>query len=154
LSLASFNDSVINFLMKAYEYKHIVSFEETNLVGNVYYANFVRWQGRCREMFLYEHAPDVLSLIGNGLALFTVRVNCEYYAEATAFDELTIQMRLGAVKQNRITMLFEYWRRNADGNEEQIARGEQEIACMKRENGTVFPVPVPESLRLALQNYL
>ena len=31
-----------------YEYRHIVSFEETNLVGNVYYVNYLRWQGRCR----------------------------------------------------------------------------------------------------------
>ena len=38
--------------MRAFEYRHLVGFEETNLVGNVYYANHVRWQGRCREMFL------------------------------------------------------------------------------------------------------
>ena len=43
-----------------YEYRHVVGFEETNLVGNVYYVNYVRWQGRCREMFLLEHAPSVL----------------------------------------------------------------------------------------------
>ena len=44
-----------------YEYRHLVGFEETNLVGNVYYVNYLRWQGRCREMFLLEHAPDVLA---------------------------------------------------------------------------------------------
>ena len=37
---------------KYYEYPHMVGFEETNLVGNVYYVNYLRWQGRCREMFL------------------------------------------------------------------------------------------------------
>ena len=45
---------------KYYEYPHTVGFEETNLVGNVYYVNYLRWQGRCREMFLKQHAPDVL----------------------------------------------------------------------------------------------
>ena len=43
-----------------YEYRHIVGFEETNLVGNVYYVNYLRWQGRCRELFLKDMAPDVL----------------------------------------------------------------------------------------------
>ncbi|NUP02426.1 MAG: acyl-CoA thioesterase, partial [Nonomuraea sp.] len=43
-----------------YEYLHTVGFEETNLVGNVYYVNYLRWQGRCREMFLKERAADVL----------------------------------------------------------------------------------------------
>ena len=38
-------------LMRSYEYRHVVAFEETNLVGNVYYVNHLRWQGRCREMF-------------------------------------------------------------------------------------------------------
>ncbi|HVR11545.1 MAG TPA: acyl-CoA thioesterase, partial [Thermoanaerobaculia bacterium] len=43
--------------MRYFEYRHLVGFEETNLVGNVYYVNHLRWQGRCREMFLLEHAP-------------------------------------------------------------------------------------------------
>ena len=98
------------FFMRAFEYRHVVGFEETNLVGNVYYANHVRWQGRCREMFLREHAPDVLVSLRNGFALVTTRVSCEYLAELVAFDELILRMRLGSLKQNRIEMLFEYWR--------------------------------------------
>ena len=31
--------------MPTYELRHIVGFEETNLVGNVYYVNHLRWQG-------------------------------------------------------------------------------------------------------------
>ena len=38
--------------MRTFEYRHVIGFEETNLVGNVYYANHVRWQGRCRELVL------------------------------------------------------------------------------------------------------
>jgi enediyne biosynthesis thioesterase len=47
--------------MRTYEYRHIVGFEDTNLAGNVYYVNHVRWQGRCREMFLREHVPALLA---------------------------------------------------------------------------------------------
>ncbi|HEY7592198.1 MAG TPA: acyl-CoA thioesterase, partial [Actinophytocola sp.] len=43
-----------------YELRHRVGFEETNFVGNVYYTNYLRWQGHCRERFLTEEAPDVL----------------------------------------------------------------------------------------------
>jgi enediyne biosynthesis thioesterase len=57
--------------MRAYEYRHIVGFEETNVVGNVYYASHIRWQGRCREMFLRDHAPGVLHQLGEGLRLVT-----------------------------------------------------------------------------------
>ena len=61
-------------------------------------------------------------------------------------------MRLGALTQNRITMLFEYWRRSAAG-EELAARGEQQVACMQREGARLTPVPVPEKLREALSRY-
>jgi len=63
--------------MRAYEYMHVVGFEETNLVGNVYFVNHVRWQGRCREMFLRQHAPSVLDDLARGLSLVTTRVSCE-----------------------------------------------------------------------------
>ncbi len=138
--------------MKAYEYHHIVSFEETNLVGNVYYANYVRWQGRCREMFLKDHAPDIIEELSQGLALVTVSVSCEYLSELFAFDHVLIKMTLGDVKQNRITMLFEYWR-VTDQGEELIAKGKQEAACMRREQNKTIPTPIPITLNKALENF-
>jgi len=139
-------------MSRAYEYRHVVCFEETNLVGNVYYVNHLSWQGRVREMFLRDHAPDIIGELSRGLALATLRCSCEYLAELFAFDEVLIRMRLGELSQNRITMLFEYWRVK-DGREELVARGEQQVACMKRDGATVLPTPVPKSLREALQPY-
>jgi enediyne biosynthesis thioesterase len=139
-------------MIKAYEYHHIVSFQETNLVGNVYYANYVQWQGRCREMFLKDNAPDIITELCQGLALVTVRVSCEYLSELFAFDNVIIRMRLGEIKQNRITMLFEYWRVTDEG-EELVAKGEQQTACMRREDGETRPTPIPAQLKLALENY-
>ena len=134
--------------MRAYEYRHVVGFEETNLVGNVYYANHVRWQGRCREMFLRDRAPEIIEALKHGLVLVTTRVSCEFMSELVAFDEVILRMRLGELGQNRITMNFEYWR-----GEELVARGEQQVACMQREGEQVVPVPVPPQLREALREY-
>jgi enediyne biosynthesis thioesterase len=138
--------------MRAYEYRHVVGFEETNLVGNVYYASHVRWQGRCREMFLREHAPDILRQLGEGLCLITTRCSCEYFAELSAFDEVLIRMRLGALAQNRVTMSFDYWR-IANGDEELVARGEQQIACMLRRGEKLEAIPIPRALQEALRAY-
>lgn len=138
--------------MRAYEYRHIVSFEETNMVGNVYFANHVRWQGNVREMFLREHAPEVLSELSRGLSLVTVRVSCEYYQELFAFDEVLIRMYAGALTQSRVTMLFDYVRITA-GQKELVARGEQQIACMQRHGKNTIPMPLPQPLREALLLY-
>ena len=138
--------------MRHYEYHHIVSFQETNLVGNVYFTHHLEWQGRCRELFLRDHAPDVIEQLSQSLSLATVRCSCEYLAELVAFDEVILRMRLIELVQNRITLGFEYWRQK-DGREDPIARGEQQVACMKREGGQLIPTPVPQSLREALARY-
>ena len=130
----------------------MVSFEETNLVGNVYYVNHIRWQGLCRETFIREHAFGVLSELSNGLALVTVRCSCNYLAEIFAFDEILIRMRLAGVSQNGLTMVFDYVRRSPAG-EELVARGEQQIACMRRDGSRSVPTPVPAALREALKPY-
>ena len=138
--------------MRAYECRFIVGFEETNLVGNVYYVNHLRWQGHCREMFLRAHAPQVLDDMRNGLALVTTRVSCDYLAELSAFDEVIVRMRLAGLTQNQVTMRFEYVRiRN--GAEELVARGEQHVACMHRDGQALVPFPLPEPLRKALKAY-
>lgn len=135
---------------RAYEYRHVIGFEETNLVGNVYYVNHLRWQGRCREMFLLDHAPGVLDDLAGELVLATVRCSCEYLGELRALEEIVVRMRLASQVQNRIVLDFEYWRREGD-SEELVARGQQEVACMRRDGQQMVPAPVPESLRAALR---
>lgn len=135
-----------------YEYRHLVGFEETNLVGNVYYVNYLRWQGRTREMFLLEKAPDVLDDIRDDLKLFTLKVECEFLAEIWAFDQLSIRMRLEDLTQTQIGFAFDYVKLH-EGLEILVGRGRQRIACMRGPNGNTKPSKVPESLREALSNY-
>ena len=135
-----------------YEYRHLVGFEETNLVGNVYYVNYLRWQGRCREMFLREQAPEVLAEVQDDLKLFTLKVDCEFLAEITAFDELSIRMRLEDLTQTQVGFAFDYVKL-ADEQETLVARGRQRIACMRGPNGDTRPAKVPDALREALSRY-
>lgn len=135
--------------MKTYEYRHTVGFQETNLIGNVYYVHYLSWQGRCREMFLHDHAPGILDDIARGLKLATVRVACEYEEELVAFDQVLIRMSLGVLKPSGLTLRFTYVKVN-DGRETIVAQGEQEIACLSADGK---PVPVPDELREALREY-
>ncbi len=138
-----------------YELRHIIGFEETNLVGNVYYVNYLRWQGRCRELFLAEHAPGVLAELRDDLKLFTLKVECEYTAEVTALDELSIRMYLEDLTQTQLQFGFEYVHLNPQfpGGERLVARGRQRIACMRGPNTSTVPTRVPAELRSALLPY-
>ena len=100
-------------------------------------------------MFLLEMAPDVLDDIRDDLKLFTLKVECEFFAEITAFDELSIRMRLEDLTQTQIGFAFDYVRVR-DGVEELVARGRQRVACMRGPNTDTKPTRVPEALRAAL----
>jgi enediyne core biosynthesis thioesterase len=139
-------------LDRYFEYRHTVGFEETNLVGNVYYVNYLRWQGRCREMFLKRHCPELLADIRADLKLFTLKVACEFLAEITAFDELSIRMRLAELTQTQIEFTFDYLKVAGD-DEQLVARGRQRVACMSGRNSQTSPTRVPEPLVRALDPY-
>jgi enediyne biosynthesis thioesterase len=135
-----------------YRYRHRVSFEDTNLVGNVYFARYVSWQGRCRELFLLERAPGVLAELNGALRLVTINVSCEYFAELRALDEVEIGMSLAFQRQNRIGLAFEY-RMLRDGAETLAARGAQEVGAMRQTANGLVPCAVPAELMAALAPY-
>ncbi|MBM7774190.1 enediyne biosynthesis thioesterase [Actinokineospora baliensis] len=136
-------------MTRAYLYHHRVTFDETNLVGNVYFTNYLHWQGHCREHFLADHAPDVIDALRTGdLALVTVSCAMNYYTECYAFDHIEVAMRLSAQAANRITMTFTFTRDNTT-----IATGSQTIACMRRTPTGMEPVHPPPTLRTALADY-
>jgi enediyne core biosynthesis thioesterase len=135
-------------MAERYVHRHRVTFDETNLVGNVYFAHYLRWQGHCREQFLADHAPGVLAALGDGLVLVTVDCAAEFYAEAFAGDLIDVIMTLDGLTGNRITMGFDYVREPA-----LLAQGRQSVACMRRAGRSLEPVPVPDELRSALGRF-
>jgi enediyne biosynthesis thioesterase len=140
--------------MSYYEYRHRVGFEETNVVGNVYFTHYLRWQGRCREMFLHAHAPELMAELGHGLTLATTRVACSYYRELAPLDEVSVRMSASALTPSRLTMIFQYVRLGPAGEEELVAEGEQEVACLRRVNERMEPAALPQELREAVEIYM
>jgi enediyne biosynthesis thioesterase len=102
-----------------------------------------------RELFLRERVPGFSTC-------------CKGAGARHAARELRVLSRARGVRRVRIHAPgrsvapshepFEYWR-SAEAGEELAARGEQDLACMRRRNGKVEPEPWPESLREALRPY-
>lgn len=132
--------------------EHLVTFADTNLVGNVYFVNYLAWQGECRERFLAEHAPGVALRLTDDLVLVTVSCECEYFAELYALDLVEVRMTLRHIDDNKIAMDFDYYRLG-HGPAQLVARGGQIVACMSRTDGAVAPIAVPDELRAALDRY-
>jgi enediyne core biosynthesis thioesterase len=136
-----------------FEYRHFVTLADTNLVGNVYFTNYLAWQGACRELFLAQHAPSVVSRLTQDIALVTTSCSCEFFSELYAMDQVSVRMTLDSVVDNRITMNFNYYRLNLDPAQ-LVARGAQTIACMTRQAGQLTPTDIPDELTNALSGYV
>jgi enediyne biosynthesis thioesterase len=89
----------------------------------------VRWQGRCREAFLREHAPEMLREMGYSLMLATTRVACFYYRELDHLDEVAVRMRAANMTSSRLTMSFSYFRAGPGNFEELVAEGSKKLSA-------------------------
>ena len=136
-----------------FAYRRVVTLEETNATGNVYFAQYVKWQGHCRELFLKETGDWVVRELGKKYGLVTTWCRCDYYIETQAFDEICMHLYVSETMQNRMTMEFEYWRLGE--RDELAARGTQQIAWLeRREDGRMQPRPVPPQLLASIGQYV
>ncbi len=135
----------------SYVLRHTISFEETNLVGNVYFVRHLAWQGKCREMFLRDHAPSILQELEGDLRLVTLRCSCEYFMELRAFDDIEVEMTLAHLNQHRVGLDFNYRAKRL--GEHSIARGFQEVGCMRLREGRLVAVEPPDELASALKAF-
>jgi enediyne core biosynthesis thioesterase len=143
--------------MRSYAYEHMVSFEETNALGNVYFSNFLKWQGICRERFLKEFAPELIDEFPDGLKIATMSCSCSYYWELYAFDHVVIEMYLDGSRAfdemrdvNVLRLYFKYWRGKSD-QRLLAAEGEQQIAFLYPQNPPAWERgPIPDALQVAL----
>ncbi|MBC6451066.1 acyl-CoA thioesterase [Actinokineospora xionganensis] len=132
-----------------YEYKLTVSSGEATLVGHVHFVDYLRWQGRCRELFLKTEVP---ALLEDDVRLHALKAECEYFSEIMAHDELSVRMRLEEITRTQIQFTFDYVK-TRDGKETLAARGRQRVACFRGAEGEAVVSTVPACLRDALLPY-
>jgi enediyne biosynthesis thioesterase len=139
--------------LKAFSHRHLVCFEETNFLGNVYFAHYASWQGRCREAFLKERAPGVVEALRKDFRLVTLHLTVDYFEEALALDEIETRLRLAYSRQHRLGLSFEFWKLREGGDEHRLAAGTQEVGCYIASSRGLEPVSPPDELRAALSAY-
>jgi enediyne core biosynthesis thioesterase len=134
--------------VKAFVYPLVVSFQDTNLVGNVYFSQYFTWQGKCREAFLREYAPRVLEDFRAGFGMVTKESECRFMREAFAFDQLEVEMFLDGLSPVGIGMRFDYYRQEADGRV-LLAQGSQSVAWVSPDHHiTLMPDYLYQAVRV------
>ena len=119
--------------------------------------DLVRWQGKCRERFLTEHAPGMLSGVATGmLALHTNQVGYELIQDISPTPEGSVQLEMRMTElKSRLTVCFDYGLirdPHQPASIEWFARGMQVLCCKRRTadhhfTACVFPAEMLRALR-------
>ncbi|MCJ7603516.1 MAG: FAD-dependent oxidoreductase [Desulfobulbaceae bacterium] len=127
------------------------SLEDANLVGNIYFANYYKWQGRTRDNFLKEIYPEFNSGFERGGELRCVHCKVNHLNEAMPYDHIIVRMHKKAVHERGVDLFFEYFRVNPDGKNQKIGYGEHRAMWYApNKQGAWSPADLPVALREAL----
>ena len=102
-----------------------VYYEDTDLGGVVYYANYLRFIERARSEWIRDLGIDQIKMRNEEKAIFVVtRVKADYLSPAYFDDLLTVNTRIKVVSPVRA-----YFYQNIFREEEVIFKAEVCVAC-------------------------
>ena len=117
--------------------RYRVIYGDTDQMGVVYYANYLRWFECGRSEFLREIGVPYTTVEQRGLHFPVVQVTCRYMQSAR-YDDV-VQIETALAEFGRATLKFVYRiTRESDGV--LLARGETEHACIDG-SGRISRIP-------------
>ena len=116
-----------------------VYYEDTDMAGIVYYANYLKFIERGRSEWVREIGMDQLKMKAEGIVFAVRRVEADYLGSARLDDELIVETEVASVTAARLVM------------EQRVKRGEDvlfhamvTVVCM---NEAGQPVRLPANIR-------
>ena len=127
------------------------SLDNSNLVGNIYFANYYAWQGQIRDRYFFDLIPEYYRGTGENGELLCLETRVNHLREAMPFDRIMVTMALRTLKSHSAIFYFEYFLMGADNTKVKLAFGEQNAIWVKRDlNGKPVPAPFPAVVQEAL----
>lgn len=103
-----------------------VYYEDTDLAGVVYYANYLRFIERARTEFLRSHGIDQLELRRRfGVVFAVTRIEATYRRPAHFDDYLTVSTRIHRLSGARLALA-----QGVARGDETLFHAEVELACV------------------------
>ena len=118
----------------------LVYYEDTDMAGIVYYANYLRFIERARSDWVREVGIDQLAMKAAGVVFAVRRVEADYVAPAQFDDILEVRTTLDSLSAAKMVMGQEVWR-----GEDLIFTAKVLIVCI---GASGKPVRLPAECRL------
>jgi acyl-CoA thioester hydrolase len=107
--------------------KYRVIYGDTDQMGVVYYANYLRWFEQGRSELLRQYQIPYVSIERRGMHFPVAEVGCRYFGSARYDDLIIIETRLALL--SRASLTFTY-RISQEAGNTLLASGSTKHACV------------------------
>jgi len=112
------------------------TYQDTNSVGNVYFAMYTLWVGKTRELFFQHTMPD-FDLSTTDFLILTRSFTHKYLREIKEFESVSIHLRIK--DYNRKFVTIEHKILNKD--KQMIGKGEQSLMFVDAKSYALIDIP-------------
>jgi acyl-CoA thioesterase FadM len=100
----------IRLPMAAYKYKTVVTMGEVNIFQNMYFANYFKLQGVCRELFVAECINDINKIFSTTqISILTRKANMSFIKDFTLFDKIVVEMDITHIGKHEAELRFKFF---------------------------------------------
>lgn len=117
----------------------IPTYDDTNSVGNVYFANYVRWVGKARELFFNICMPN-FDLKATDFYVLTKSFHHDFRREAAEFEPVTVRICIANHNRKFVTLAHEI---HSEMNG-LLGRGEQSLMFV--DTAHYRPLDIPRTI--------
>ena len=98
------------FPWKKFIYEKTVLLKQTNLIGNVYFVNYVEWQGEAREALLLAH-PTTAEFLKKEkhIKLVTYCLYHRFLVDSTFGEVIRIELTTRDILTHSLVIVFKYF---------------------------------------------
>jgi YbgC/YbaW family acyl-CoA thioester hydrolase len=86
----------------------VPTYDDTNSVGNIYFANYVRWVGKARELFFNVCLPN-FDLKTTHFYILTRSFTHNFRRETREFEPITVRIRVSSLNRKFVTLDHEIY---------------------------------------------
>jgi acyl-CoA thioesterase FadM len=120
--------------------------EESNYVGNIYFAHYAKWLGATRDLWFHKEFPDVFSGTAGQGEFFSILCDIDHLQEAMPFDMVLVRMFLDKLFDTGLDLRFEYFLMDQNRVGRKLAVAKQRVVWVNRNRSIIEAVKLPNEL--------
>jgi len=121
---------------KWFEVRLTATYADTNSVGNIYFANYVSWIGKTRELF-FRHCMPSFDLKETPFYILTRNFTHKFIREAREFDQIKVRLRISHFNRKFVKLEHQLF----DGRDDLLGEGEQSLMFVTSADYRLIDIP-------------